>query len=468
MIKRLLPPYPSTRSIVVVLGHQRSQHKWAQGLTSILSSPATQGTPDWRTKTSRAETGEEAACRTQQAINAVKGVIDSLSGGSPTTLVFFSGGLAPPAYGGATARRGTGQTACDIRRELFDEISTDAHRASVDLYTVQIPTDMQIGTTATTDTVVGIENLAGVTGNALIRLTGNAKADMARVARETSAYYLVSFEPDAAERTGSAARVELSVGREKVKVRARSEVIIAKGVGASVNAKVPSARDMLRVATVYRDLPMRAMAYPARGPSDKELKLVVLFEPFDRTVAFTEAAVGLFDDKGKLAAQPAELGSLPVMSALICKPGTYRMRVAASDAAGHGGTVDTDIRVDLEKGDGPVLMSALVLGAPINGAFGPRLQFTNEGSAIGFFEVYGLPKTATMTATIEVATAVAGPALAAQPAKTGTPSADGRRVVLGEIPIALLRPGEYAVRVVITADGKPVGRVIRTLRKAGQ
>ena len=421
----------------------------------------------------RSETTEESACRTQTALNALTAMMGSLGGAAPTTIVFMSGGLAAPVYGGASSRAGSGQATCDIRRELYDEVSTDAHKASVDLYAIYIPTDMlqDNSKTSSTDTVSGLENLAGATGNALIRLTGDVRANVARVARETSVYYLASFEPDAAERTGAAAHVELRVNRDSAKVRARSEVVIPK-VAAKASAKPDSVKDMLRVSTVYRDLPIRAMAYPARGPNDKELKLVVLLEPFDPTVPFSEAAVGLFDDKGKLAAQwtsqPAELLSLPVMSAVTVAPGLYRIRAAATDAAGHGGTVDADVRIGLEKGEGPVQMSSLVLGTPVNGAFGPRLRFVSEDSAMGFFEVYGLPKTAVLSAIIEIAASPDGPALAAQPARTGVPTADGRRVVLGEIPITSLKPGEYVVRVVLTADGKPAGRVVRTLLKVAE
>ncbi|MEI6667453.1 MAG: hypothetical protein WCP29_04790 [Acidobacteriota bacterium] len=421
-------------------------------------------------RAARSETAEEAACRTQQAINAVKGVLGGVSGVGPTTVVLFSGGLAPPTYGGATARRGSGQIACDIRRELFDELSVDAHRAFADVYTVQIPTDMQVGTTGATDTVAGIENIAGITGNALIRLTGNIQAEMARIARETSAYYLVSFEPDPSDRTGSAVRVEVTIGRQNVQTRARAEVTLARA-GVPTSPKAISVRDMLRVPTVYRDLPIRAVACPARDASDRDLKLVVLFEPFEFNVPFASAAVGLFDEKSKLVAQwtaqPADLASLPVMSGFSVKPGSYRMRVAATDGAGRAGTVDQDVTVALERGNAPVQMSALVLGAPLGQAFAPRLLFETEASALGYFEVYGTPKTANVTATIDIAASASGPGFATAPAKVGAPGNDGRRVVLGEIPIAALRPGDHLVRVTISVDGKPVGRVVRTLRKAG-
>ena len=58
--------------------------------------------------------------------------------------------------------------------------------------------------------------------------------------------------------------------------------------------------------------------------------------------------------------------------------------------------------------------------------------------------------------------------MATAPARVSPPRDDGRRIVLGEIPIGSLRPGDHLVRVVVSVDGKSVGRVVRTLRKAGQ
>jgi hypothetical protein len=196
-----------------------------------------------------------------------------------------------------------------------------------------------------------------------------------------------------------------------------------------------------------------------------------MFEPFDVGLPFASASVGLFDQNGKLAAQwnaePADLGALPVMAGFTVKPGTYRMRVAATDRSGRGGTVNQNVAVELEKGEAQVQMSALILGAPVAKAFAPKLLYQTEAKALGYFEVYGVPKTATVTAAIEIAASASGPAVATAPAGVGAPGSDGRRVVLGEIPIDALRPGDHLVRIVVSVDGKPVGRVFRTLRKIG-
>ena len=52
------------------------------------------------------------------------------------------------------------------------------------------------------------------------------------------------------------------------------------------------------------------------------------------------------------------------------------------------------------------------------------------------------------------------------PAYLATSSVPARRVVTGVVPIAGLPPGDHVIRGVVLLDGKPVGQVTRTLRKA--
>ena len=44
-------------------------------------------------------------------------------------------------------------------------------------------------------------------------------------------------------------------------------------------------------------------------------------------------------------------------------------------------------------------------------------------------------------------------------------SSPERRMIVGAVPIAALPPGDYVVRAIVSVDGRPVGRVLRTLRK---
>ena len=421
----------------------------------------------------KAEAPEDAACRTLQAINLMKSVIGVLSSRTPAAVVFISGGLAPPNYAIAVPKRttsaaasDTGKTACEVKKDLFDDLSNDARKAALDVWVAQVPTDV-VAATINSNLLVGIDNMAGLTGNPLIRLTHDPRSDFARLTKESSAYYIATFEADTTERTGAPLRVELKVSRDNAQVRARTEMTIPKPAGGTQNAT-----DLLRVATSYRDAPIRAAALAARGASADELNVMTLFEPGDPTLAFSSAAIGLYDDKGKLVRQwsskPADLAATPTMAAVTAKPGVYRMRVAVVDVMGRSGTVDQEVKVDLEKGDGAIQFSTPMLGMPFNGSFAPKLAYRAEPSALGYVEIYGTSKTAAVTATVELATSSTGPATATAPARVGQPTADGRRIILGEIPIASVKPGEYVVRFNVTVDGKPAGTVMKTLRKSDQ
>lgn len=422
--------------------------------------------------TSRAQSGETAsdvACRTRLTLQALEDVFDATSSESPTTIVFFSVGLAPPSADQAQMNSASGF--CEVRPEHFRDLATVALASRVNFYVVHVIDGTASGrSTGSVNLAAGLESLAGVTGGELVRMLGNSRGAFTRVARETSAYYLVTFEPEASEQNGSSHRVDLRVGRAGVKVRARPEVTIPKADGRTARANAPTSRDMLRAGKTSRDLPLRAASYVARNPGDDKVKVVALFEPLDPSVVLTSAVVGLFDERGRLTAQwtarAADLARAPVMSALVAPAGRYRLRVAATDASGRGGTVDDEIRAEIARAD-PLMLSALVLGTSQDGSFAPKLQFGAESAAVGYVEIYGVAKTASVSASLELAATSDGQALVTVPATIAPATGGDLLIAYGAIPIAELPPGDHLVRAIVNLDGKAVGRVVRTLRKAG-
>ena len=152
------------------------------------------------------------------------------------------------------------------------------------------------------------------------------------------------------------------------------------------------------------------------------------------------------------------------MIAAVAKMGTYRMRVAATDAAGRAGAVDSTLDVKL-TGDGPLTLSSLVLGVAEEGRFAGRMQFYDEPTAVAYLEIYGVPK-GELSAELQLAGLEGGPpAVRGAMRITGDPG-DDQHVALGGIPIAALPPGDLVVRAIVSLDGVAVGAVTRTLRKA--
>jgi hypothetical protein len=225
---------------------------------------------------------------------------------------------------------------------------------------------------------------------------------------------------------------------------------------------------MLRVGDIYRDLPLRAAAFVSREASGDRTRVVVMVEPMEAKASLKAAAVALYDEKGKLVVQatadPEGLARTPPMIAMVAKTGTYRLRVAATDATGRAGTVDSALDVQL-LGDGPLKLSSLVLGVAEEGRFAGRMQFYDEPTAVAYLEIYGVPK-GELSAELQLAGIEGGPAAVRGAMRiTGEPS-DDQHVALGGIPIGSLPPGDLVVRAIVSLDGVPVGAVTRTLRKA--
>lgn len=423
------------------------------------------------------ETTGDATCRTRVTLDALKDVFTSSTGGSATTVVFFSSGLTPPS-GGTTALLGrrtqAGTDVCTVMAPDYATVANAALASNVNFYVLFI-TEGKGSTVSTSktssgnDEQAGVKGLAGQSGAQMILLSGNTEGTLARIGRETSAYYIATFEPDASERTGSTSRVDLRVARDGVKVHARPEIAIAKGSGAA-----PTPKDMVRVGTVFRDLPIRASGYVKRNPGNDKVQVQVLaiFEPAEPSTKLASAVVALFDDKDKLAAQwtaqPDDLSSGGGRTVLPVPAGTYRMRVAATDASGRAGTADYELRAETIAA-AQLKLSGLVLGTADGGSFQPRLQFgAAQQAAVGYLEIYGVTKTTPVAVSLELAASPDGPALATTDATVQAGGAEDMRIAFGGFAIGGLAPGDYLMRAVVSVDGKPVGRSTHTLRKIAQ
>jgi hypothetical protein len=228
-------------------------------------------------------------------------------------------------------------------------------------------------------------------------------------------------------------------------------------------------KDMLRTMTEYRDLPLRATAYVSKQSGTDDVKVVALFEGVDGA-RIVSASFALFDEKNTLkkqwTGQPSDFAKQPILAALIAQEGSYRLRVAAVDESGRAGTADYQLAAELARAD-PLKLSALVLGTQQAGVgFVPLLDFKDQTVAIGMLEIYGAPAGRKVTVGLDVASAPMGPALATAETSVSAARADGVLVAAGGFNIGSLNPGDYLLRAVVSLDGKPVGKVVRTLRKS--
>jgi hypothetical protein len=410
---------------------------------------------------SSGETAVNLACRTKPML----GTLEGLFRGAPPqrTIVFFSPGIAPVTADQMRTRSGDENTLCQIRSNDMENLSRAA-AASPAEFIVVYHSEGLANSANISSSQSGLENVAGTTGGEVVRLTGTGESAGTRVGQSAGFYYVATLEGGG---SGQVRRVDARVNRDGVRVTARPMT-----AASAETAKAGSPRDMIRTLTVFREVTIRAAGFVSRMPADgkqqnpNDLKVVALFEPDDPTLKLSAAMIGLFDDKGSLkaqwTAQPNELSRSPVIAALTVAPGHYRMRVAATDTNGKGGTTDYDLTAQLPEAP-PLKMSNMLLGVG-QGGFAPKLAFTSaDAAAIGLIEMYNVAKDAKIEATFEVlkGTEVMG----SGQGTVGNGPGDDARIAYGGFGIATLEPGDYTMRATINVDGKQAGVATRTLRK---
>ena len=416
---------------------------------------------------SQNESVEDMACRTKRAMQTLNAALRAAPAGR--TIVMISPGLPGGPSGVTTMRRSTGDAAdstfsatCQIRSNDFDELSATATASPANVYMLHYPEGLASAANVR-EAQQGLENITGSINGEWIRISGGSDEGVTRVLSETTSYYLATLDAGSA----SPRRVDARSTRDGIKVTARP----AGGAGAAAatpaGGKNLSPKEMIRVATIFRDVPIRAAGFVSRQPGAGDMKVVALFEPEDPSTKLTAAIVGLFNEKGDLkaqwTAQPAELGRSPIVAALTAAPGTYRMRVAATDAAGKSGATDHQLVVALLDAP-PVKLSTMLLGVG-QGGFAPKLAFTSaDAAAIGFIELYGVTKEAKVESTFEIVKAD-GEVMGSGQGTVGAGPGEDARITYGGFGIATLEPGDYTMRVTINIDGKQAGVASRTLRK---
>lgn len=435
-------------------------------------------------------------CRTRNTLQAVTGLLDDLAVGAagPTTVVFFTNSLmgatsAPQLIqGGRAGQANPSIGTCQLQILTFQQLGDAAAAARANFYLVQ-PDD----TGSTSQTREGIENVAGVTGGKRLSVDMASELALSRLSTESSAYYLATFAPEPNERNGLPHHVEVKIARDGVSASTRMGIVIPKP-GNPATAMPPAGKPptampmtMIREPRAFRELPLRVSGFtsrngaagaattdpistgapPAGARAGAAVKIVALLEGVDQSTSFSGAAAGLFDSSGKLvgqwAATPNDLQRPWIIAAILAPPGTYRLRMSATDATGRGGAADTEVDAQLVDAGG-LKLSSIVLGLSRNNGFVPKLQFGGEAVAIGQFELYGRVS-GQISALLEIAQTLNGPALTSMPLAVGATEEPDRFLVRGALPIGALPTGDYVVRGIVAVPGQPAGRVVRTLRK---
>ena len=437
----------------------------------------------------REQTERDRSCRSRELLHDLRNLLEEVAPlNGPKIIAVISSGLLNPRRD-APLNAPPGQ--CEIRTEDFHNVRMAAAHARAHVWVVQ-PDHLEVESArnafvdptqsrfaAADEDRHGLQSLAGATEGVFFQVVGPDDARLPDVARATAGYYIATFDPEPSERNAATHRVEVGVTRDQVRVRARPEVTIPRPPKQTASA---SARDMLRDNLMYRALPLRAVAYPSAlelaeattggidaPPAVRKVKILAALEPVERGVKIVSAVFGLIDSRDKLVVQwtadSRELATAPIVTAGEASPGPYRLRVAAIDSTGRQGKVEYEFLATLTDAK-PLTLSAMALGTSGDGGFMPRLVFGSDQSVVTYFEAYGVPpKPDSISVRLEVATSPDERALVTAVPRLVSASPE-RRMVIGALPIAALPPDDYVVRAIVSVDGRPVGRVLRTLRKS--
>jgi VWFA-related protein len=315
----------------------------------------------------------------------------------------------------------------------------------------------------------GLDVLAGYARGTVLRVTSGADFAFERIQRETSAFYLLGFEAVAADRDGKPHQIRVRVGRRGVDVRARAEFVIAPSAGRDPEQRLA---DLLRTPGSVSLLPMRVATRVLPGTRADRLQLVVAAD-IGREAAPQKVAVGyLVTDEGgrpvtsggeSRLLQPGEGvfgdSSLRYAGAIELPPGRFRLKVAAVDEAGNGGTVEHAVDARLADA-GPLVLGDVVLASAAASrlASGLAIDDTVVGPVARAYlqmrpreDIKGR-----MEAVAEVADTPAGRSIVSSALTVG-PTETGLLVADGSIDLRLLPPGTYYARVAVSLDGRRLG-----------
>ena len=421
---------------------------------------------------------QEARVRTQTSLLALRALIERLAATpTPKTLVLISEGMV-------------------LEQQLADVswLGPAAARGQIVLYVLQLatpPSDAGAGRTSPTrgqDLALGEEGLsliAGLARGSLIRVVGGADNAFSRLALEMSGYYLLSFEPEPQDRDGTTHKIRIDVpGRPGIQVRSRSQFTVDPPRTATDQA---SLAETLRSPLLATDIGLQLSTYTLQDAATGRPRILIAAE-IDRSATSSGGlaiAYTVVDDRGRVIAsqiekdvtapvrEPAKIQTY-VGSVLAEEPGVHTVKLAVVDGRGKRGSVERTFRAQTSSA-GQIRVTDLVLAENIGTRENRRLvpavagDFTS-GTLGGYLELYSDAEEVLQNASVvlDVAESETGRALDSAVAAIRRAEQDppNRRTAEAGVTIALLPPGEYVARAVISINGRKAGTVTRAFRIA--
>jgi hypothetical protein len=367
---------------------------------------------------------------------------------------------------------------------LLSTVATDAAAARTTVFTFFVPAS---GVSASRRTMASspsadervqgwpLETLASMTGGASYRVDVGAESAFERLTGELAGYYRLGVERTPGDRDGKARPLKVHVSRDNTAVRARATFDVRTYEDRDRSARLNAA---VTAPTPATGLGLRITSYVAPDREDpSRLKLVLAGEASRLANGEATFRVGLRDQQGReVVSGEQQLGTatgdrLPFSINVPVSPGSYTVRFAVMDNAGHVGSVDH--RADAYKvplgrlfGFGPLLVrmppaqagepSVALEGVEQNDRLGLQLDLAGDGGSLDGTDVV-----------FEIASTEDGPALVQSIANVSINQERGTLLAEGVADVRLLPPGRYVARARVSAGGDALGDMRRTFEITG-
>jgi VWFA-related protein len=388
----------------------------------------------------------------EQSVDAIRRLVRRLEDiEGPKTLVLLSEGLiAEP--------------------QLVDltDISALAQKARVTIYVLQLDvpavdvSDSAVSPTLGADVRArgdGLARLAGAGGGALFQLVGRDALPFSRILQELSGYYLLAFEPTAADRDGRAHRINVSVRRPAATVRSRP-AFQAPAVPTAPMTVEERLVQLLRTRRLSTELPLRVAAHHTRAAAPGQVHAIITLQAEAPESDITFGIV-VVDDKGVVATSATHRTTTGGYSFPAVLPeGRYLLRAAAVEASGRTGTVERPLDAAV-RAAGPVQSSDLFLYLkPVRPGEKPQpiIDRTSAAALVASIEVYADRNWAAAPEGVRLHVAAGGTGEQMTIVLPLRWSAAGCWVAVGDVKLEGLPAGRY----VAAAEMPGGGRVERT------
>lgn len=314
----------------------------------------------------------------------------------------------------------------------------------------------------------GMDMLVSATRGTVFPVAVNAAAAFTRLDLEISAYYLLSFEPELADRDGKAHEIAVRVTRPGVTVRARQRFVAdPPDTVVPVDERLAQA---LRSSLQAADFELRVATFSYLDTATGQVKVIIGSEVARAPGAEGDVAIGFYvtDSRGGLAAADADTKAIAASprdarssvstSAIMLDPGNYTVKLGAVDAVGRVASVEHVFEAAVPRLD-QLRFGDLMFLRPAGpgGGVRPVLDAVIDETESAYAEVYSdVPSRLDEASVVfEIAEDERGPALRTSELALG-PAEAGRRVGAATVPAAGLLSGRYVARLVLRAGDQPV------------